>query len=89
MAQAYTVTHQYSEPEQRRSKPAAKSCPGCRGQVLSFEQRSTHVLYVAILDKGREPLRRKLADLAGVSGEEIAINRNTTEALGTFTWESI
>jgi selenocysteine lyase/cysteine desulfurase len=39
-----------------------------------------------ILDKGREPLRRKLADLAGVSPEELAVNRNTTEALGTFTW---
>ncbi|MBL7876029.1 MAG: aminotransferase class V-fold PLP-dependent enzyme, partial [Cyclobacteriaceae bacterium] len=29
---------------------------------------------------------RKLADLAGVSSDELAINRNTTEALGTFTW---
>jgi len=33
------------------------------------------------LDKGREPLRRKLADLAGCSDEEIAICRNSTEAL--------
>ena len=36
-----------------------------------------------ILDKGREPLRSKLAHLAGCSPEEIAINRNTTEALDT------
>jgi selenocysteine lyase/cysteine desulfurase len=36
-----------------------------------------------ILDKGRESLRAKLAQLAGVSPEEIAINRNTTEALDT------
>jgi len=34
-----------------------------------------------ILDKGRENLRGKLADLAGCSAEEIAINRNTTEGL--------
>jgi selenocysteine lyase/cysteine desulfurase len=34
-----------------------------------------------ILDKGRESLRKKLADLAGCDIEEIAINRNTTEAL--------
>jgi selenocysteine lyase/cysteine desulfurase len=34
-----------------------------------------------ILDQGREPLRQRLADLAGVSPDEIAINRNTTEAL--------
>ncbi|HHH50422.1 MAG TPA: aminotransferase class V-fold PLP-dependent enzyme [Saprospiraceae bacterium] len=36
-----------------------------------------------ILDKGREEIRRKLADLAGCSPEEIAINRNTSEALET------
>lgn len=35
------------------------------------------------LDEGREPLRRKLADLAGCSPEEIAINRNSSEALET------
>ncbi len=37
-----------------------------------------------ILDKGREPLREKLAAMGGVSAEEIAINRNTTEALNTI-----
>jgi len=36
-----------------------------------------------IVDKGREPLRGKLARLAGCSPEEIAINRNTTESLDT------
>ncbi len=36
-----------------------------------------------ILDQGREPLRQKLADLAGCDAEEIAVNRNATEALNT------
>lgn len=36
-----------------------------------------------ILDQGREPLRQKLALLAGCSPEEIAVNRNATEALNT------
>jgi len=36
-----------------------------------------------LLDRGREPLRMKLANLAGVDKEEIAINRNTSEALET------
>lgn len=36
-----------------------------------------------ILDQGREPLRYKLALLAGCSPEEIAVNRNATEALNT------
>jgi len=36
-----------------------------------------------ILDQGREPLRYKLAQLAGADPEEIAINRNATESLNT------
>jgi selenocysteine lyase/cysteine desulfurase len=36
-----------------------------------------------ILDQGREPLRYKLAQLAGADPEEVAINRNATEALNT------
>ena len=36
-----------------------------------------------ILDKGREPLRAKLADLAGCDPDELAINRNATEGLNT------
>ena len=39
-----------------------------------------------ILDQGREPLRNKLAALAGCDAEEIAINRNTTEALSTIIY---
>jgi len=39
-----------------------------------------------ILDQGREPLRQKLAHLAGTSPEEIAIDRNATEALNTIIY---
>jgi selenocysteine lyase/cysteine desulfurase len=39
-----------------------------------------------ILDQGREPLRQKLALLAGCSPEEIAVNRNATEALNTVIY---
>jgi selenocysteine lyase/cysteine desulfurase len=34
-----------------------------------------------VLDTGREPLRQKLSELVGCSSEEVAIVRNTTEAL--------
>lgn len=37
-----------------------------------------------VLGQGRETIRTKLAKLAGCSPEEIAINRNTTEALETI-----
>lgn len=36
-----------------------------------------------IMDKGREPLRQRLAALGGCDPEEVAINRNATEALNT------
>lgn len=39
-----------------------------------------------IIDLGREPLRNKLAELAGCSPDEIAINRNATEALNTIIY---
>jgi len=39
-----------------------------------------------ILDQGREPLREKLALLAGTLPNEIAINRNATEALNTVIY---
>jgi selenocysteine lyase/cysteine desulfurase len=37
-----------------------------------------------ILDQGREPLRARLAEFAGVLPDEIAINRNATEGLNTI-----
>ncbi|MBR9923301.1 MAG: aminotransferase class V-fold PLP-dependent enzyme [Bacteroidetes bacterium] len=36
------------------------------------------------IDKDREPIREKLAELAGCAAEEIAINRNATEGLETI-----
>lgn len=39
-----------------------------------------------ILDQGREPLRQKLAELGGCDAEEIAVNRNATEALNTVIY---
>ncbi|MDP4963766.1 MAG: aminotransferase, partial [Salibacteraceae bacterium] len=37
-----------------------------------------------VLEKDREAIRTKLAAMAGVDAEEIAINRNTTEGLDTI-----
>ena len=37
-----------------------------------------------VIDKGREPLRKRLATLGGCEPDEIAINRNATEALNTI-----
>jgi selenocysteine lyase/cysteine desulfurase len=48
---------------------------------MSNEVPSYYML--RILDQGREPIRRNLARLAGCTAEEIAIQRNTSEALET------
>lgn len=53
-----------------------------RFTALSNEAPSYYMWRV--FDKGREAIREKLADLAGTSPEEIAINRNTTESLDTI-----
>ena len=53
-----------------------------RNYQLSNEAPSYYMW--RILDQGREALREKLADLAGVSPEEIAINRNSTEGLNSI-----
>ena len=53
-----------------------------RFTALSNEAPSYYMWRV--FEKGRESIREKLGELAGVSAEEIAINRNTTEALDTM-----
>ncbi|MBS1729572.1 MAG: aminotransferase class V-fold PLP-dependent enzyme [Bacteroidetes bacterium] len=55
-----------------------------RFNILSNEGPSYYMW--RILDQGREPLREKLALLAGCSPDELAINRNSTEALNTVIY---
>lgn len=52
----------------------------------AFSSRGPSYYMWRKLDKGREPLRERLAKLAKVSAEEIAINRNATEALNTVIY---
>lgn len=86
MAQAYTVTPNMLNLNNGGVSPQPKVVQEAVDRYYHLSNEAPTYYMWQILDKGREPLRRKLADLAGVSGEEIAINRNTTEALGTFTW---
>ena len=48
--------------------------------------RGRRILCGAYLTRAREPLRQKLAALAGCDAEEIAINRNATESLNTVIY---
>ncbi|MBL7877866.1 MAG: aminotransferase class V-fold PLP-dependent enzyme, partial [Cyclobacteriaceae bacterium] len=86
MAQAYTVTPNILNLNNGGVSPQPKVVQDAVDRYYHLSNEAPTYYMWQILDKGREPLRRKLADLAGVSSDELAINRNTTEALGTFTW---
>lgn len=86
MAQAYTVSPNILNLNNGGVSPQPKVVQDAVDRYYHLSNEAPTYYMWQILDKGREPLRRKLADLAGVSAEEIAIDRNTTEALGTFTW---
>lgn len=86
IAQAYTVSPNILNLNNGGVSPQPKVVQDAVDRYYHLSNEAPTYYMWQILDKGREPLRRKLADLAGVSAEEIAINRNTTEALGNFTW---
>jgi selenocysteine lyase/cysteine desulfurase len=86
MAQAYTVSPNLLNLNNGGVSPQPKVVQDAVDRYYHLCNEAPTYYMWQILDRGREPLRRKLADLAGVSNEELAINRNTTEALGTFTW---
>jgi selenocysteine lyase/cysteine desulfurase len=86
MAQAYTVSPNLLNLNNGGVSPQPKVVQDAVDRYYHLSNEAPTYYMWQILDKGREPLRRKLADLAGVSADELAINRNSTEALGTFTW---
>lgn len=64
-------------------------CPSPRATMDALDyynrmcnEAPSHYMW-RVLDEGREPLRANLAALAGALPDEIAINRNATEALNT------
>lgn len=86
MSQAYTVSPNVLNLNNGGVSPQPKVVQDAVDRYYHLSNEAPTYYMWQILDKGREPLRRKLGELAGVSPEELAVNRNTTEALGTFTW---
>ncbi len=86
IAQAYTVSPTILNLNNGGVSPQPKVVQDAVDRYYHYSNEGPTYYMWQILDKGREPLRKKLADLAGSSPEEIAINRNTTEALGIVTW---
>ena len=86
IAQAYTVSPSILNLNNGGVSPQPKVVQDAVDRYYHLSNEGPTYYMWQILDKGREPLRRKLADLAGTPPETIAINRNATEALATVTW---
>lgn len=86
IAQAYTVSPSILNLNNGGVSPQPKVVQDAVDRYYHLSNEGPTYYMWQILDKGREPLRRKLADLAGTLPETIAINRNATEALATVTW---
>ena len=79
--QAYTASTNIINLNNGGVSPAPKVVQDAVERYNQLSNEAPSYYMWRVLDKGREGLRKKLAGLAGCDAEEIAINRNTTEAL--------
>lgn len=82
--QAYTTSISIINLNNGGVSPQPKVVQEATKRYYTYSNEAPSYYMWRILDQGREPLRAKLADFAGVSPEELAINRNTTEAINTI-----
>ncbi|MFT6872472.1 MAG: selenocysteine lyase/cysteine desulfurase [Roseivirga sp.] len=81
--QAYSTSTQIINLNNGGVSPQPKVVQDAANRYYTYANEAPSYYMWRILDQGREPLRAKLAALAGVSPDELAINRNTTEAINT------
>lgn len=81
--QAYTVNPNIINLNNGGVSPAPKVVQDALDRYNKLSNEGPSYYMWRILDQGREPLREKLAELGGCDANEIAINRNATEALNT------
>ena len=81
--QAYTVNPGIINLNNGGVSPSPKVVQDALDRYNKLTNEGPSYFMWRILDQGREPLREKLAELAGCDANEVAINRNSTEALNT------
>ena len=81
--QAYTVSANMVNLNNGGVSPSPKVVQDAVERYNRLSNEAPSYYMWRVLDRNREGLRKKLADLAGVSAAEIAINRNASEALET------
>ncbi|MDI9358110.1 MAG: aminotransferase class V-fold PLP-dependent enzyme [Phycisphaerales bacterium] len=84
--QAYTVNPEIIELNNGGVSPSPRIVQEAVESFNKLSNQGPSYYMWRILDQGREPLRAKLAKLAGCDAHEIAINRNATEALNTIIY---
>lgn len=81
--ESYTVSPNLINLNNGGVSPQPKIVQDAHIRYYQYSNEAPSYYMWRILDAGRDGLRAKLADLAGVSSEELAINRNATEGLNT------
>ncbi len=84
MKQAYTVSPNIINLNNGGVSPAPKVVQESLSRLNAYSNEAPSYYMWRIMSQGKEPLRENLAKFAGVSPEEIAINRNATESLDTI-----
>ncbi len=84
--QAYTVHPSIINFNNGGVSPAPKVVQDALDRYNKLANEAPSYFMWRIIDMGREPLREKLAELAGCKPNEIAVNRNATEALNTVIY---
>ncbi len=81
--QAYTVNPNIINLNNGGVSPAPRVAQEALTRFNTMANEGPSYYMWRVMDMGREPLRQNLARPAGADAEEIAINRNATEALNT------
>jgi selenocysteine lyase/cysteine desulfurase len=81
--QAYTIAPNFINLNNGGVSPAPKVVADAMKQYYDISNEAPSYFMWRVVDQGREPLRKNLANLAGCDAEEIAMVRNASEALET------
>ena len=81
--QAFTTSPSIINLNNGGLSPAPKTVQDAMKRYYDLSNEAPSYYMWRVLDMGREPLRKSLAQVAGCSADEIAINRNSSEGLET------
>ena len=82
--QSYTISSNFINLNNGGVSPAPKVVADAMKRYYDISNEAPSYFMWRVVDQGREPLRKSLAQLAGCDAEEIALHRNASEALETI-----